>query len=209
MKSTDRPSGTGALSAESPAALTEISILIDKAITKLGGRGIVVHIDSIAMMLNWNSFENLAKFLVLTTAKLRKQGAMGLFVMPDHHEERLLAHIAPICDRVIQLSAAKVAPHMVPMALRATHRFLGHGGTALGHIMTSFRDGRTGLRFREAALHVGGLLSMRIARIWSSQASSLGRGPWSNGKASRWMPQTLAVVIWPSGRPEPRRSAPV
>jgi len=184
-----------ALLAKSPAALTQISSLVDQALKKLGAGDIVVHIDSVALMLNWASFESVVKFLVLTTARLREQHVTALLVVPGRHEERLMTHIAPICDRVLQLRPGRAAPHAVPMAIQATAGLLGQSRGVIRRIGLTMRPGHTVLRFREATSRVLGLLAAYAARIRGTGTARPEHGPWWDAKGLRWISRPVATLM--------------
>ena len=85
----------------SPAALSDISILLDTALDQLG-QGAFLLFDSVATLLMFNQFESVVKFFGFLTTKLRKRRLLGVLFTLSTEERRLSDHISVFCDRVLE-----------------------------------------------------------------------------------------------------------
>ncbi len=86
----------------SPSALNDMSIFLDKALDKWQEARFLVF-DSLATFLIFNQFETTVKFFSFVFSKARKRGLVSISFALSSGETKLADHIAPFCDRVVEL----------------------------------------------------------------------------------------------------------
>jgi archaellum biogenesis ATPase FlaH len=88
---------------ESLKDLVEMSVQIDKMLSRLQGEKKFLLFDSLTTLLVYNEKHTVEKFLHATIGKLRARNASGIFLLAAHAEQEVLDAAKGFCDKVIRI----------------------------------------------------------------------------------------------------------
>ena len=102
FKGPDRPGNENFVALQSPSSLTELGMIISKACHSKKPKFIMM--DSLSIMLMYNSKETTLRFIHYVTTQLRKKAWPGvIFSLGKDMKGDTLESITQFCDKVIRL----------------------------------------------------------------------------------------------------------
>ncbi len=88
---------------DSPRDMVELSVALEKAISKIGDEERFVIIDSLTTLLVYNKEKIVEKLVHSISGKIRAWNAKGIFILMESTKKETTNTLAQFCDRVITL----------------------------------------------------------------------------------------------------------